>query len=121
MLLELCKICNIAHHDQYQCGSHSQAVLQAYTMMLQCVYSPKSVKNEHFSHFSRYLALNARAGVLHTLLKLCKTFNIAHHNQYQCGLHSQPVLQAYIMMLQCVYSPKSVENEHFSHLSDMLP
>ena len=43
------------------------------------------------------------------LRELCSTFNIAHHYQYKGGLHSQPVLQAYATMLECVYSPKSDE------------
>ena len=43
------------------------------------------------------------------LLELCSTFDIAHHYKYKGGLHSQSVLQAYVTMLECVYSPKSNE------------
>ena len=56
------------------------------------------------------------------LRELLKTVNIANHNQYKDGLHSQPVLQTYTMMLQCVYSPKSDKKRHFlTILADILP
>ena len=42
---------------------------------------------------------------------------VAYHNPYTGGLHSQPVLQAYATMLECVYSPKSDENGCFHHFS----
>ena len=117
MLRELVRTVNIAHHNQYKDGLHSQPVLQTYTMMLQCVYSPKSDKKRHFNHFSRYFTLKAHARRLFMLRELIRTVNIAHHNQYKDGLHSQPVLQAYTTMLQCVYSPKSDENRLFDHFS----
>jgi len=43
------------------------------------------------------------------LRELFKTFNMAHHIPNEGGLQSQSVLQAYIMMLQYVYSRKSDE------------
>ena len=63
-------------------------------MMLQCVKPPKSEENERFNHFSRHFTLKAHARRLFMLQELVKTVNIAHHNQYKDGLHSQPVLQA---------------------------
>ena len=47
----------MAHHKQYKGGLNSLPVLQAYTMTLQCVYSPKSDENGCFHHFSRYFTL----------------------------------------------------------------
>ena len=117
MLRELCTAFNIAHHNQYQCDLHSQPVLQAYTMTLQCVYSPKTDENRLFIHFSRYFTLKARARRLCMLRELLRTLHIAHYNQYKDGLNSQPGAQAYTTILQCVYSPKSVKNKHFSHFS----
>ena len=117
MLRELCKTFNIAHHNQYQCGLHGQPDLQAYIMMTQCVYSRKSDENGRFRDLSRYFTLKAHARRLCMLRELCGTFNMAHHIQYQDGLHSQSILQAYIMMLQCVYSRKSDENGRFLHFT----
>ena len=119
MLRELFRTPNIAHHKQYQDGLHSQPVLRAYTMTLQCVYSRKSDENYVFRYFIRHLTLKARARWLRMLRELCKTFNMAYHNQYQCGLHSQPVLRAYTMTLQCVYSRKVTKTMFFAILSDI--
>ncbi len=47
------------------------------------------------------------------LRELCTTFETARHNSYQHGLHSQSVLLAYTMALQCVIECKSDENERF--------
>ena len=94
MLRELFRTFNIAHHNQYKVGLHSQPVLQVYATMLECVCSPKSDEIDVFRHFSRYFTLKAHARRLCMLRELCRTFNIAHHNQYKGGLHSQPVLQA---------------------------
>ena len=106
MLRELCRTFNMAHHIQYQDGLHSQSILQAYIMMLQCVYSRKSDENGRFLHFTRHFTLKPLVRWLCMLRELCRTFNMAHHIQYQDGLHSQFILQAYIMMLQFVYSRK---------------
>ena len=83
--------------------------------MLQCVYSRKSdeKQNGRFLHFSRHFTLKPLVRWLCMLRELCRTFNMAHHIQYQDGLQSQSILQAYIMMLQCVYSRKSDENGRF--------
>ena len=62
------------------------------------------------------LFIGAIARWICTLRELCTTFNMAHHNPYECGLHDQTVLRAYTMMLQCVYSRKSDENGIFYHL-----
>ncbi len=51
------------------------------------------------------------------LRELFRTFNIAHHSQYEDGLNSQPGLQAYTTILQCVCSPKSDKNRCFNHFS----
>ena len=109
MLRELCRTFNIAHHNRYKGGLHSQPLLQAYPTMVECVYSPKSDEIDVFVIFSRYFTLKAYVRRLCMLRELCRTFNIAHHNQYKGGLHSQPVLQAYPTTLECVYSPKSDE------------
>ena len=93
MLRELCRTFNVAHHNQYQDGLHSQLVLWTYTAMLQCVYRSKSDENGHFHHFMRYFTQKARARRLCMLRDLCGTFDIAHHNPYQCSLHNQPVLR----------------------------
>ena len=44
MLRELCSTSETAHHNQYQRGLHSQFVLLAYTMTLQCVIERKVMK-----------------------------------------------------------------------------
>ena len=113
MLRELFKTFNMAHHILNAGGLHSQFILQAYIMMLQCVYSRKSDENGHFLHFTRHFTLKPLVRWLCMLRELCRTFNMAHHIQYQNGLQSQSILQAYIMMLQCVYSRKSDENGRF--------
>ena len=117
MLRELCRTLDMAHHIQYQDGLHSQFILQAYIMMLQCVYSRKRGENERFLHFTRHFTLKLLVRWLCMLRELCRTFDMAHHIQYQDGLHSQFIPQAYIMMLQCVYSRKSDENERFLHFT----
>ena len=117
MLRELCRTFNIAYRVQYQDGLHSQSFLQAYIMMLQSVYSRKSDENRRFLHFTRHFTLNPLVRRLCMIRELCRTFNMAPHIQYQDGLHSQSILQAYIMMLQCVYSRKSQENGRFLHFT----
>ena len=82
-----------------------------------CLLTKKWRKWTFFRDLSRYFTLKARVRWLCMLRELCKTFNIAHHNQYQCDLHGQPDLQAYIMMTQCVYPRKSNENGRFQDLS----
>ena len=113
MLRELWRVFNMAHQKQYKGGLNSLPVLKTYTMTLQCVYSRKSDENQYFNHFSRYFTLKAGTRRLCMLRELCTTFKTAHHNQYQCSLHSQPVRKAYTMTLQCVYSRKSDENRCF--------
>ena len=115
MLRELCRTFNMAHQIQYQGGLHSQSILQAYIMMLQCVYSRKSDENGRFLHFTRHFTLKPPVRLLSLLRELCRTFNIAHHIQYQNGLHSQSILQAYVVILKCVYSRKTDENGRFLH------
>ena len=110
----------MAHHIQYQDGLHSQSVLQAYIMMLQYVYSRKSDENRRFLPFTRHFTLKPLVRWLCMLRELCRTLNMAHHIQYQDGLHSQSILQAYIMMLQCVYSRKSDQNRCLLILQDIL-
>ena len=117
MLRELCRTFNMAHYIQYQDGLHSQSILQAYIMMLQCVYSRKTDENGRFLHFTRHFILKPLVQWLCMLRELCRTFNMAHHIQYQDGLHSQSILRAHIMMLQCVYSRKSDENGRFLHFT----
>ena len=79
MLRELCRTFNMAHYIQYQDGLHSQSILQAYIMMLQCVYSRKSDENGRFLHFTRHLTLHPLVRLLCMLRELCRTFNMAHH------------------------------------------
>ena len=101
-LRELCTTFKTAYHNQYQRSLHSQSVLLAYTGTLQCVIERKSDENEHFVHFLRYFTGKASARRLRMLRELCTTFETAYHNQYQRGSHSQSVLLAYTMTLQCV-------------------
>ena len=115
MLRESCRTFDMAYHNRYQCGLYSQLVLQAYAVVLQCVYLPKSVEIDGFHHFIRYFTQKVRARRICMLRELCRTFDMAHHNQYRCGLHSQIVLQAYAVVLQCVYRPKSIEIDGFHH------
>ena len=122
MLRKLCRPFDIAHHISYQDGLHSQSILQAYIMMFQCVYSRKSDENGRFLHFiTRHFTLKPLVRWLCMLRELCRAFNIAHHILYQDGLHSQSILQAYIMMLQCVYSRKVTKIDVFLILHDILP
>ena len=79
MLRELFRTFNMAHHNQYQDDLHSQSILQAYIMMLQCVYSRKSDENGRFLDFTRHFTLKPFVRWLCMLRELCRTFNIAHH------------------------------------------
>ncbi len=54
------------------------------------------------------------------LRELCTAYNMARHNPYQGGLHSQPGWKVYTMTLQCVYRRKSDEIDILTIFADIL-
>ena len=54
------------------------------------------------------------------LRELCTTFETAHHNQYQHGLHSQSGPRACTMTRQYVIERKSDKNERFLAISPIF-
>ena len=54
------------------------------------------------------------------LRELSRTFEVANHNSYQRGLHTQPVDLSYARMLPRVFERKVPKTDDFVDLSDIL-